>query len=117
MLALYARETTWHPDHGKLYMYEIREPWQEMTSWDIKPMVNSDGIESSLFEPGYGWKYFDVTALVRSKGGNAQAHGIVLQFDEEGKSGSQRTWSGYAFVSREAQGPWEAARPILLAVK
>ena len=69
-----------------------------------------------------GALYFDrIYILDPDKGvgtpSGRKSHGVILRFAEEDRSGKERNWSGYAFVSREGIGEWEEFRPRLLVVE
>jgi hypothetical protein len=71
------------------------------------------------FEPGEGWKLFDITPLVRAHARDGRPrHGLVLRFQTENFSGvPPETFSDYKLVSREGAGEWANRRPVLLVVK
>ena len=70
------------------------------------------------FEPGTGWKLFDVTPIVRveAKAGK-KGHGVLLRFLSEDFAERGADWSGYQFVSREGTGEWARRHPVLLVVE
>ena len=68
------------------------------------------------FQPGDGWKLFDITPLIQKKT-SANQNGVMLQFKEENQSGAKQDWSGYQFVSREGEGEWKSRRPQVLVVE
>jgi hypothetical protein len=116
LVALYSRKTTSNPPAGRIHAFEILYDWPELSSWNRKPRCDPEPFATYKFEPGEGWKLFDVTPLVRDqpKAGR-QGHGILLRFLSEDFNGP--TWSGYDFVSREGDGEWTSRRPVLLVVK
>lgn len=118
IVALYSRETTSDGPPGPLHAFAIRQDWPELTSWEARPDYDPEPSATFKFEPGPGWKLFDITPMVRAEAaGPGQSHGLVLRFLSEDRSGSRRNWSGYQFVSREGAGEWEPRRPVLLVVE
>jgi len=119
LVALYSRETTSHLPAGPVHAFEILNKWPEMNSWNIKPKYDPEPAATYKFEPGGGWKLFDITSLVRAQAkAGREGHGILLRFlSEDFSGGPDPTWSGYAFVSREGAGEWSNRRPVLLVVK
>jgi RNA polymerase sigma factor (sigma-70 family) len=116
VIALYSRETISHPPTGRIHAYEIKEEWRERTSWTNRPSYEPDSVATYKFEPGKGWKLFDITDLVRAQAkAKRKGHGVMLRFESEDLSGPNH--SDYKCVSREATGEWEARRPVLLVVK
>jgi hypothetical protein len=116
LLAIYSRRTVSNPPAGPIVACEILERWDEQTSWKTKPQYDPEPFATYKFEPGVGWKLFDVTAVVRARAkANRQGHGILLRFLSEDASGT--THSTYFFVSREGAGEWEVRRPVLLVLK
>ena len=119
LIALYARQTISHPPAGPIHAYEILEDWSETTSWMTQPRYGSEPAATYDFEPGEGWKLFDITPLVRTHARDGRPrHGLVLRFQTENFSGGpQETFSDYKLVSREGAGEWANRRPVLLVVK
>ena len=118
ILALYSRETMSKPPAGAIQAHELQEDWPERTSWEKLPRFDAKPFATFKFVPGGGWKLFDVTSLVRAQAkAPSKAHGVILRFAEEDRSGKENDWSGYAFVSREGLGEWENRRPLLLVVE
>lgn len=115
LLAMYSRKTTLAEPAGTIGIHEITEPWDELTSWDTQPSASASPLSSASFEPGDGWKFFDVTDIVRRKAPESGAHGIMLHFEKEDRASGD--WSGYAFVSREGHALWKGSRPALLVLK
>lgn len=118
IMALYSRETTAKPPATRLQVHELLADWPERTSWQTQPRFADKPAASFELVPGQGWKLFDITPLIRdpAKAGR-KSHGVILRFVEEDRSGKERNWSGYAFVSREGIGEWEEFRPRLLVVE
>ena len=119
LIALYSRRTISHPPASAIQMYEILDKWPEVTSWKTQPRYEADSRATCKFEPGDGWKLFDVTAMVRSRAkAGRDSHGVVLRFLKEDVSGGlPEVFSDYKLVSREGIGPWANCRPQLLVVK
>ena len=119
LLALYARKTISHPPVSVIHGFEILAEWPERTSWKTQPRYDVEPATTQKFEPGHGWKLFDVTALVRSRARTGRnGHGILLRFLNEDVSGAApESFSDYKFVSREGADEWAARRPVLLVVK
>jgi hypothetical protein len=118
LLAIYSRQTIFNPPAGSIVACEVLEGWKEQTSWKTKPRYDPEPFATYKFEPGEGWKLFDVTAVVRARAkANRQGHGVLLRFLSEDAAGTNGTLSTYFFVSREGAGEWEGRRPVLLVVK
>jgi hypothetical protein len=116
LLALYARETVSNGEAGPIGAYEVLEDWNEATSWAKQPKTADQPSTEFQFENAKGWHVFDVTKLATAQAKpKAPAHGVMLRFKDEKQT--SETWSGYAFVSREGNGEWEARQPLLLIVK
>jgi RNA polymerase sigma factor (sigma-70 family) len=115
LLAIYARKTVDDGRPGPILGLEVTEKWPEIISWKTQPETRAEPAVSFPFEPGKGWKLFDVTPLVaaRAKAGKP-GHGIVLRFQKEDSGRGE--WSGYQLVSREASNGLEDRRPRLLIV-
>ncbi len=118
LIALYSRETQSRPPAGPIHAFAISEDWPEITSWKTQPAYDPDPATTCQFEPGTGWKLFDVTPIVRnqSKAGK-KGHGVLLRFLSEDFSERGTDWSGYTFVSREGTGQWAIRHPVLLVVE
>jgi hypothetical protein len=117
LLAMYARETRVRERPGKIEAHAILENWDETVGWKDQPKVSENPVAEYEVEPGKGWKFFDVTPLVRKAGTEPKKlPGVMLRFDDENRNGENRDWSGYQFVSREGIGEWESRRPMLLMV-
>jgi hypothetical protein len=119
LIAIYARETISHPPASAICVHEILEAWPERTSWRTKPSYADEPAARGKFEPGEGWKLFDVTAIIRTRAKAAQnGYGVVLRFSKEDTPGGlPEVFSDYKLVSREGTGRWADYRPILLVVK
>ncbi|HET6881796.1 MAG TPA: DNRLRE domain-containing protein [Pirellulales bacterium] len=113
-LALYCRKTTLRGTPGPIGAYEVLDDWNERTAWQDRPRIADPPVTDSDITPGEGWKFFDVTPLVRKHAADDDDHGAMLRFEVETEGGG---WSGYAFASREAIGPWTERRPALLVVE
>ncbi len=115
-VALYSKKTTSNPPAGRIHAFEILDDWPEWSSWNRKPRFDPEPFATYKFEPGDGWKLFDITPLVRDQAAaGRQGHGVLLRFLSEDVNGPD--WSGYDLVSREGAGDWAKRRPMLLAVK
>ena len=118
LLAIYSRKTIANPPAGPILACEVIEDWKELTSWKTKPRYDPEPVATYAFEPGEGWKLFDVTPLIRARAKSGRpGHGVLLRFLSEDNSGAEGTISTYFFVSREADGDWAKRRPMLLVVK
>ena len=116
LLALYSRKTTSKGPAGSVLAFELEDEWPERTSWKAQPGYAPEPAATFRFEPGDGWKLFDVTPLVRARAKAGRAgQGVVLRFLREDVRGGG-AWSGYQMVSREATGEWADRRPRLLVV-
>ena len=116
LIAIYSRKTTSYPPTGPIHAFEILEGWREMTSWKTQPRYDPEPAGTYKFEPGDGWKLFDITPLIRAQARAGRAsHGILLRFLSEDAMAPKL--SGYDFVSREGTGEWTNRRPVLLVVK
>ena len=113
-LAFFSRKTTSKPKPGMIGAFELSSEWPEPTSWRTRPSYEPEPIAREKFSPGDGWKVFEITEWVRSRGGNS-GQGLMLRFLVEDRPGSG-DWSGYECVSREGQGEWAHRRPMLLVV-
>ncbi len=117
ILALYSRKTTVHENKGKLAAHSILAPWPELTSWTSLPRFDETPLAMFDFEPGDGWKFFDVTEAVLADAESEDPHhGVLLRFEKEDFPASEG-WAGYAFVSREGEGEWLDKHPRLLVVE
>jgi RNA polymerase sigma factor (sigma-70 family) len=116
IIAICSRKTTTNPPTGPIHAFEILEGWRELTSWKTRPRTDPEPAATYKFEPGDGWKLFDITPLIRvqAKAGRP-SHGILLRFLSE--DAIAPALSGYDFVSREGSGEWVNRRPVLLVVK
>jgi RNA polymerase sigma factor (sigma-70 family) len=116
LIAVYSRKTDSRRPSGQIHAFEILEEWPEMNSWSIQPGYDPEPAVTYKFEPGEGWKLFDITPLVHAQAkAGRESHGILLRFlSEDFKPPSG---SGYDLVSREGTGEWAGRRPMLLVVK
>ena len=118
LLALYSRETQSRPPAGPIHAFAIGEAWPEITSWKTQPAYDLDPAATYQFEPGTGWKLFDVTPIVRAEArAGKKGHGVLLRFLSEDFAEQGADWSGYQFVSREGTGQWAGRHPVLLVVE
>jgi RNA polymerase sigma factor (sigma-70 family) len=118
LVALYLRKTTSHLPAGPIHAFELVEGWNEFSSWKAQPRYDPEPAATYKFEPGDGWKLFDVTSLMRSQAkAGRNGHGILLRFLSEDFSTQRDNWSGYDFVTREGAGEWINRRPVLLVIK
>jgi RNA polymerase sigma factor (sigma-70 family) len=118
LLALYSRDTQSRPPAGPIHAFAIREAWPEITSWKSQPAYELDPAATYQFEPGTGWKLFDVTPVVRDQAkAGRKGHGVLLRFLSEDFAERGADWSGYQFVSREGTGEWARRHPVLLVVE
>jgi RNA polymerase sigma factor (sigma-70 family) len=116
LIAIYSRKTTSYPPTGPIHAFEILEGWREMTSWRTQPRYDPEPAATYKFEPGDGWKLFDITPLIRAQAkAGRPSHGILLRFLSE--DAVPPKLSGYDFVSREGTGEWANRRPMLLIVR
>ncbi len=117
LIALYARKSTSHPPDGPIYAFELFEGWRERTSWKTRPRHDVEPAATYKFEPGDGWKLFDITPLVRAQTrAGRTSHGILLRFLSE-EAMNESSISGYDFVSREGANEWANHHPMLLVVE
>jgi RNA polymerase sigma factor (sigma-70 family) len=116
LIAIYARQTISKPPTGPIGACEILDEWTEQSSWNARPEYDPKPFATCTFEPGEGWKLFDVTALVRAQAkADRDRHGVMLRFLQEDIPPMR--CSTYFFVSREGAGEWAGRRPVLLVVK
>jgi RNA polymerase sigma factor (sigma-70 family) len=99
---------------GTLTALAVSGDWPEETSWTMRPLTEPDVIGTYSFEPGEGWKTFDITSFVREKRGRL-GYGLMLRYVNEDRPGTE-DWTGYQFVSREGTDKWAGKRPRLLVV-
>jgi hypothetical protein len=111
LLAVYAREARSRGPAGPVQVHEILEDWGERTSWATRPRAAEAPAATAEFEPGAGWKLFDVTPIVRAR---ARTPGVLLRFRDEDRPA--REGCQYDIVSREGAGEWSERRPLLLLV-
>jgi hypothetical protein len=118
LLALYSRRTDAKPNPGPIQMFELNDKWPERTSWKTQPGMAQSPAAEFAFQPGNGWKVFDVTSLVRGQiGSKEKSHGVILRFKKEDFTAKTNNWSGYQFVSREGLGEWKDRHPCLIVVE
>ena len=120
LIAIYARETISHPPASAIHAFEILTEWRERTSWKTQPRYAAEPAATYKFEPGVGWKLFDVTSLVRARAkAGRDGHGLLMRFLNEDvpPGGPQDDHCDYKMVSREATAEWADRRPVLLVVK
>ncbi|HEX7377466.1 MAG TPA: DNRLRE domain-containing protein [Pirellulales bacterium] len=113
-LALYCRKATLGGAPGTIGVYEVLDDWPERTAWQGQPRTADSPAAKVEITPGEGWKFFEVTPLVRKHAHDNDLHGAMLRFEGETAASD---WSGYAFASREAIGPAVERRPLLLVVE
>jgi len=113
VVALYSYETAYQPPVGSMVIHKITEPWSELSSWQTRPEIAKGPVTKTEFTEGQGWKFFDVTALIRkqTKAGG-ENYGIEIRFIDE----RVPAWSGYKFVSRESKPEKVSLRPKLLVI-
>jgi hypothetical protein len=116
LVAIYSRKTFSNPPAGPLVACEILEDWNERTSWRTRPRYEPEPFAIYKFEPGEGWKLFDVTPLVRAQAkADRPGHGVLLRFLSDDIP--EQFCSTYMMVSREGAKEWASRRPMLLVVK
>ncbi len=116
VIAMYSRETISNPPAGPIHAFEITDEWPERVSWRNRPSYDPEPVAVYKFEPGAGWKLFDITPLIRAQAkAGRNGHGVMFRFVSEELSGPKH--SDYKFVSREGEKEWEGRRPVLLIVK
>ena len=117
-IALFSRKTISHPPASAIHVFEISTDWPERTSWKTQPRYDAEPAGTYEFEPGIGWKLFDVTALIRARAKvGRKGHGVLLRFlNEDVSDRAQEVFSDYKLVSREGVGKWADRRPVLLVV-
>jgi hypothetical protein len=94
---------------------EISSDWAEATSWKTRPYAEAETVGTYKFEPGDGWKVFEITPYVRARQGKA-GHGLMFRYINEERPGGS-DWTGYQIVSREGSDRWADKRPRLLVVE
>lgn len=123
ILAMYARKAELRGEAGPIEIHKLLGDWQERTSWQNQPGLSPEAAATFDAQPGEGWKLFDVTSLVREQARAPQSdHGVAICLPAKNAardpySVRQETWSQIGFVSREAIGPLESKRPVLLVVR
>jgi RNA polymerase sigma factor (sigma-70 family) len=113
-LAFYSRKTTAKPKPGSVVAFEVTGEWPERTSWETRPPYEPEPAAYAKFEPGDGWKAFDITEFVRNHDGKS-GQGLLIRFLIEDRP-ANGDWSGYEFVSREGKDEWAKRRPMLVVV-
>jgi hypothetical protein len=115
-LAIYSRKTTVAKKASDIVVAPLGQQWPELTSWKSQPKLD-EAVEvvTAKFEPGEGWKLFDITPLLAKS--KANEFGVMLKFKDEDMSGSKQDWSGYEFVSREGLGEGEKRHPQVIVVE
>ncbi len=117
VLAMYSRDTKAKDGASAIQMHEILDEWDELISWKEQPKVSAEPAATFELETGEGWKLFDVTSIVdRQAKAGGTAHGVMIRFKSEDRSGEKEDWSGYQWVSREGIGEWQSRRPVLMVV-
>jgi RNA polymerase sigma factor (sigma-70 family) len=99
---------------GTIAALAISGDWRETTSWKTRPLAEPDTVGIYQFEPGDGWKVFDVTSFVRASEGRMR-YGLMFRYINEERPGDD-DWTGYQIVSREGVGEWADKRPRFLVV-
>jgi RNA polymerase sigma factor (sigma-70 family) len=100
---------------GSIFAFEVTDEWPERISWKTQPSYEPEAAATFKFEPGDGWKLFDLTPLIQSSAkAGKPGHGVVLRFLNEER---KQDWSGYQIVSREGEGRHQAQRPRLLIIE
>jgi hypothetical protein len=119
ILALFSRDTTVGAiPPSQILVHEIVGYWsmstgQPMPKWSPDPAGRFD------FEPGAGWKLFDVTEVVRAQAReNRPNYGVLLRFEREDVRSVENPprWSGYA-IALGASNEASNDRPRLLVVE
>ena len=114
----FARKSTGTEAPGPILAFMLTEEWPERTSWRGMPSYDPEPAATFKFEPGDGWKLFDITPVIRAQARSGRnGHGILLRFMNEDRSPQKSHKAEYYFASREAQGPDSTRRPIILVVK
>jgi RNA polymerase sigma factor (sigma-70 family) len=118
LLALYARKSSGTEPPGPILAFTITEDWPERTSWKGLPGYDPEPAASFKFEPGEGWKLFEITPVIRAQAKSGRRpHGLLLRFMNEDRSLQKSHRAEFYFVSREGDGANAKLRPIILAVK
>jgi hypothetical protein len=119
LIALYSRKTISHPPASAIHAFEVLSEWPERTSWKTQPRYDAEPTGNYKFEPGDGWKLFNITPLVRAQAKTGRkGQGMLLRFlNEDVRGGQEEIFSDYKIVSREGADQWENRRPLLLVVK
>jgi RNA polymerase sigma factor (sigma-70 family) len=118
LLALYVRKSTGTEPPGPILAFGITGDWPERTSWRTMPDYDPEPAASFKFEPGEGWKVFDITPIIRAQERPGRTgHGLLLRFMNEDRSSRTSRKAEFDFASREAQGPDAPHRPIILITR
>jgi hypothetical protein len=116
VLAVYSRKTTVGEKPSPIGAFEILQDFDEQTPWTKQPKTATDPVATFNFQPGMGWKGFDITPLLQKHlQAGTKSHGVQLRFLRE--DADVKEHSGYTCVSREGEGGWEDRRPVLLVVE
>ena len=116
-VALYSRKTVSTTPPGSILAFAVTDDWPEMTAWNDQPSYDPEPGATYKFEPGEGWKIFDITAIVKARARSGQRiRGVLFRFLSEDRRSQKNNSSAYFFVSREAAGEDEGRRPLFLAV-
>jgi hypothetical protein len=100
---------------GSILAFGVTEEWPERTSWKTQPSYEPEAAATFKFEPGDGWKLFDLTPLIQTQAkAGKPGHGVVLRFLNEER---KQDWSGYQIVSREGEGARKSVHPRLLIIE
>ncbi len=118
VIAIYSRQTFSNPPAGSILAFPILEGWAEFSSWKTQPRYDTEPAATYKFEPGEGWKFFDITPLVRAQAkAGRNGHGVLFRFLNEDFLAAKETHSAFFLVSREGAGEWASRHPMLLVVK
>lgn len=117
LLAMYLRDSKVGGKLAPILVHEILEDWNELSSWEKKIPFAPEPAAHFEVTADKGWKFFDVTSLVRRQTADGEsAFGVVLRFADENYDCKDDAYLSYGFVSRDGIGPWENRRPVLLVV-
>jgi RNA polymerase sigma factor (sigma-70 family) len=117
LLAVYSRSTNAEGSASSILAFEVSQDWQELTSWKTQPEYAAEPSGTYKFEPGAGWKLFDVTPMIQARAKTRQqGHGLLLRFLNEDMKSAKKNLCDYKCVSREGTGEWQNRRPLLLLV-
>jgi hypothetical protein len=114
VLALFARQVP-TAAMGPVLVYPALEAWPEATNWRSQPAYADEPSAAIPLSPEVGWKFIDVTAVVRAQAGSpGESHGVLIRFGNEDHVAPKA--STFRFVSREAEGKWARLRPLFLVI-